>query len=322
MENRVSMVKGVCEFAKYRNRKLGSILRKSTRAKTIEHVFEHNLFDVAKILIPAVYPVVASSMLAIAAFHGFAQMFEYCLPFRDSAASDRDVIFSAARGGHMDIVRLIPLDASRASILLDHSFAHGKKEVVTYVHEKYPLHLPSSSSIATACAHGCFECVFMLPQKTIFPVACMAKAVKSKSADLVLHVSERFKTLHPKFEFDDQLLRTAIESGVSTIVMIVYSLGGFSNLSREMYYLLVEHNCREAISSLYKLGLPVYCDEMFQAAVEMCKVDILSDLLQHHEPSAELLQEIVPSGPKQEVYGVMNLLREHCLRHAKKKYKL
>ena len=319
-ENRVSMVKGICEFAKVRGKKLVSLFKQP--ARTMEHIFNSNLLDIVKILVPAVFPSVSSSLRSIAATNGYSQLYEYCLKYRASLSLDSGVISAAARGGNMDIVRSIPLNTPvQASLMLDNAFACGKSEVVAHVIEQYPSQLPSAQSISEACKNGCFESVSMLPTTAVLPIKCLQYAVKSKSADLVAHVAGRFKILYPHFKYDEKILRIAVESGVSTSVMIVYEFGQYSELSGSMCRLLVENNCRETIANFHKLDLQVYCEETFIAAVETGKVEILSDLLRHYKPRAELWHNIVPSGSKKDVARIMEMIREHNSNPPTKKHK-
>ena len=306
-ENRVHMVKGVCAFVQTKQpKKLANILQHTA---TLHHVVSHNLIDIARVIVPTVYPVVPAEVVAVAAASGFTQMYEMCVQFSDRATLVSAVIPAVSQKGHMDIIRLINIeDLASATAMLEQAFACGQREVVEYVITRHPTILPTQASVLEACTNGHLSCIAMLPKTSELPSNSLRAAISSRSSGLIVHVANLFSTQYPKFKYDESLLKAAIKSGCSTNVMLVFEIGQYKEIGKDIPSLLVRNKCREALLGFHELGFTVYCDSSFKTAVETCNVDILNDLLERYEPRHESLQDVIPSGSKDDVRAVLDMI--------------
>lgn len=250
----------------------------------VQHLAEHGLLRMLRLIIPRVMLVPSYTCLIGAITKGSYATLTYCLQHMDTSVCNTtvlppDLLICAAENGRLrELVMLAERQSQYVPDEVYHrAFQAGQLEACAYLRTLNPRLRPSLEDIDVVCTRGFEHMVRSLEFNVSVHGKLIIKAIRSKNSELVRTLTNKMP--HLSFKSTKQnLLLVAANTGDATMLLTVFDVGKYTTVPNSVITACVEHGMHRALKLFRSLDLFVYTETMIIEACRMCD-DIMLHLI-------------------------------------------
>lgn len=261
-------------------------------ATALQRILGNNRQTMYRLVVPKIARITSMSPIITALEKKHFQMAQMALRALDRAcvpAITEKFQIVVAKSGNVDVFLQCTemRDHQVAMEAFQTAFSYGRAELVQHIWSTNPTWMPSDASLHSACEHGHFNVLQLLPASVRLPHSCMDSAVKCADARILHFVHQRVD----QYKFTPKLLTLAIRHAHAATIMMLYIIGKYKEIPKLDRAELVQKNRSVCLQLLHDTNAVVYTEEVFLEAAKAGDLSLLQSMMQN--PDCIVTKELI-----------------------------